>query len=660
MTEPRTLPQLLAHRAAQNPDAICQRHKYRGVWKPYSWSDVLRQVRELALGLYALGMKPGETVAVIGENEPEHFWAELAAQAVGGKVVSLYPDLTPDEVQYILDDSEAVYLVAQDQEQVDKALAILERTPALRAVIYWDDTGMWSYDHKVLRTLEAVQAMGRAAEAKDPGLFDRLVASGKGEDIAVLSYTSGTTGRPKGVVITHNYLFDNAHRVLDAIELRPGMEYLTYIAPAWVTEQIFGVAIGLMTPLVVNFPEGPDQVLANIRELAVEVMLFGPRQWESLAATVQARMLDAGKLRRSLFDWGLEIGRQVNVNRLDGKPVPLAARILFPIAERLILRKLRDQLGMPRLKIALAGGSTMAPDVFRLFHAMGVPLRNIYGVTEVGLLTVHQGARYDLETVGHWMRCRPDFGAAIEWQVSPEGQLLVRGGSFFQGYYRKPDRSTERLQDGWYRTGDAVTVTQGGELVFLERMDDMRRLRNGHGFPPQFIETRLRFSPFIKDIMILGDERRDFIAALVNIDAGVVGRWAEERNLGFSTFFDLSQKPEVAELIRGEIRRINTFLPEHSRVARFANFPKELDPDEGELTRTRKLRREFLEQRYAALIESLYGEDDAVTIEVPVTYQDGRRSMLSARVVLNDVEPSSRPRTVRAAAAPIRPREAAL
>lgn len=642
MKEPRTLPQLLVYRAARDPNGICQRHKHRGIWKPYRWSDVLRQVREFALGLHALGMKPGETLAVIGENEPEHFWAEFGAQAVGGKFVSLYPDLTPDEVQYILEDSQAVYLVAQDQEQVDKALAIVGRLPALRAIVYWDRTGMWSYHHPALRTFEDVQAVGRDLEKKNPDLFDQLLAASKADDIAVLSYTSGTTGRPKGVILTHRYLFDNAHRVMDAITVRPGMEYLTYIAPAWSTEQLFGVTLGLLVPLVVNFPESPEQVLANIRELAVEMMMFGPRQWENLAATVQARMLDAGRVRRALFDWGLEIGRQVNVNRLDGKEIPAYARLLFPLAERLILSKLRDQLGMTRLRVALCGGSTMAPDVFRLFHAVGVPLRNIYGATEVGLLTVHQGDRYNLETVGHWLRCRPEFGPPIEWKVSSEGELLVRGGSFFQGYYRQPEKSGERLQDGWYRTGDAVSVTPSGELVFLERISDMRRLRDGHSFPPQFIETRLRFSPFIKDVMVLGDERREFIAALINIDAEVVGRWAEERNIGFSTFFDLSQKPEVAELVRAEVRRINDFLPEHSRVARFANFPKELDPDEGELTRTRKLRREFLEQRYAALVEGLYGDEEAVTVEVPVTYQDGRRSIVSARVAINDVEPGRR------------------
>jgi len=646
MVPMKTLPQHLLARGLAEPGRVAERHKYRGIWHEYTFGDVLASVRDLALGLHTLGLKRGETLAVIGENEPEHVWSEYAAQALGAKVVSLYPDLTADEVQYLLDDSEATYLIAQDQEQVDKALAILERVPALRAVVYWDDTGMWSYRHDTLRAFTEVQKTGRALHERQPELFAELVGAGRPDDIAVLSYTSGTTGKPKGVILTHRYLIDNAHRVMQASGVQPGMEYLSYIAPAWATEQFFAISMGLLVPLVVNFPEGPEQVLQNIRELAVEAMVFAPRQWESLAASMQARMLDAGPWRRRIYEWGIEVGRQVHVARLDGKPVSASARMLLPLAEALVLRPLRDQLGLTRIKVAMCGGSTMAPDVFRLFHAIGVPLRNVYGSTEIGLLTMHQGERYDLETVGHWLQAHPESGPALEWKVSEAGELLVRGGSFFQGYYRREEKTVERIQDGWYLTGDAVSVTDSGELVFLERTDDMRRLRSGERFPPQFIETRLRFSPFIKDIMTLGDETRDYIGALINIDMGVVSRWAEDRNIGFSTFADLSQKAEVAELIRGEIRRVNAFLPEGARVLRFACFPKELDPDEGELTRTRKLRREFLEQRYAALIDGLYGGADEVRIEIPVTYQDGRKGTLTANVRVSDVDTS--PQVLRA------------
>src|SRR5690606_15360430 len=360
------------------PARVAQRHKHLGIWREYSFAEVLENVRDFALGMRAAGVSPGETVAIIGENEPEHFWAEYAAQAIGAKVVSMYPDLTADEAHYLLEDSQAVYLVAQDQEQVDKGLAIRDRLPRLRAIVFWDDTGMWSYRQDRLMPFDAVQREGRAVHEREPGLFAQLVEAGKPEDIAVLSYTSGTTGKPKGVILTHRYLIDNAQRVVAGAGVTPGLEYLTYIAPAWATEQFFGLTIGVTVPMVVNFPEGPEQVLENIRELAVEVMVFAPRQWESLAATIQARMLDAGRWRRRIFDWGLRIGHEVHVNRLDGKPIPARARMLLPLADALVLRPLRDQLGLVRLKVAMCGGSTMAPDVFRLFHAIGVPLRNVY------------------------------------------------------------------------------------------------------------------------------------------------------------------------------------------------------------------------------------------------------------------------------------------
>jgi long-chain acyl-CoA synthetase len=633
----RTLPQIFVDRATAEPDRLIARHKYRGIWREFRYRDVFERVRNLALGLQAISFSRGETVAIIGENEPENFWVELAVLAIGGKVVSLYPDLTVGEIEYLLNDSEAVYLVGQDQEQVDKGLAALGSVPTLRRVIYWDDTGMWSYRQPSLMKLELMEAEGRKQNVAKPELFNSLLEQGKPDDIAVLSYTSGTTGRPKGVVLTHRYLIDNAHRLLSGTEITPGMDYLTYIAPAWATEQLFGITIGVTLPLVVNFPESPEQVLANLRELAVELMVFAPRQWESLASTIQARMLDAGPIRRRVYEWGLDIGRKVNVARLDGKPVSIAARMAFPLAEALVLKPLRDKLGLTRLKVALSGGSTMAPDVFRLFHAIGVPLRNLYGSTEIGIMTIHKGKRYDLETVGHWLEAHPET-PPLEWKVSSAGELLVRGGAFFQGYFRKPEKTAERIDGGWYRTGDAVSVTPSGELVFLERIEDLAKLSCGQTYPPQFIETRLRFSPFIKDIMTLGDESRDCIGALINIDMGVVSRWAEERRLAYSTFADLSQMTAVADLIRQEIVRINKFLPDHAQVRRFANFPKELDPDEGELTRTRKLRREFLLQRYAALIDGLYSGKDRVALTIPVTYQDGRRGTMAASVLVHSVD----------------------
>jgi long-chain acyl-CoA synthetase len=643
VTQSETLPQVLLARAGSAPDALAQRHKRLGIWREFTWADVLECVRALALGLEEMGLSAGDSVMLIGENEPEHFWAEYAVQSLGGKVLSVYPDQTTEEILYLAQDSRTRVFLAQDQEQVDKCLEIVDRVEGVLGIVYWDDSGLWNYDHPMLRSFERVSQTGRHVHAKDPERFEDHVRRGKAGDIAVLSYTSGTTGKPKGVIITHRYLFDNTSRVMGAIDITPGTEYLTYISPAWVTEQIFGLSIGLISPMVVNFPEGPEDVLANIRELAVDALVFSPRQWENLASIVQARMLGAGPIRRALYNWGMKVGRGVYVERLEGRTPRLAARLQLPFAEALVLHHLRDNLGLGKARNAMSGGALMAPDVFRMFHAMGVKLRNVYGATEVGLMTAHMGESYQLETSGCWMQTNPAYGDPLEFRISPEGELQVRGGSGFGGYFGKPDKTAEaQTEDGWYATGDAVSMTDDGELLFYDRVKDMRRLANGHSYPPQFIETRLRYSPFIKDLMTLGDESRDFVGALINIDMEVLSRWAEENNISFSTYTDLSQKPEILDLIKGEITRINALLPEGSHVARFANFPKELDPDEGELTRSRKLRRGFLEERYADLVAAIYSGADKADLKIAVTYQDDRQGTLEAKVLVLDVESISK------------------
>ena len=643
VTQSETLPQVLLARALSEPSGLAERHKRLGIWREFTWANVLERVRALALGLESKGLKAGDSVMLIGENEPEHFWAEYAVQSLGGKVLSVYPDQTAEEILYLAQDSQTRVFLAQDQEQVDKCLEVADEYDGAIAIVYWDGSGLWGYDHPLLDSFESVSDAGRQIHDSDPTRFEEHVKRGKAEDTALLSYTSGTTGKPKGVVISYRYLFDNCSRVMGAIDIAPGTEYLTYISPAWVTEQIFGLSIGLIAPMVVNFPEGPEDVLTNIRELAVDALVFSPRQWENLASIVQARMLGAGKVRNAMYDWGMKVGRAVHVERLEGRTPSLAARLQLPLAEALVLHHLRDNLGLGKARNALSGGALMAPDVFRMFHAMGVKLRNVYGATEIGLLTAHVGDSYQLETSGSWMPSNTAYGEPLEYRVSPEGELQVRGGSGFGGYHGKPDKSAEALtDDGWYETGDAVSMTNDGELLFFDRVKDMRRLANGHSYPPQFIETRLRYSPFIKDLMTLGDETRDFVSALINIDMEVLGRWAEENKISFSTYTDLSQKPEILDLIKGEVARINTLLPEGSRVARFANFPKELDPDEGELTRSRKLRRAFLEERYEKLVQAIYDGKAETDLEIAVTYQDGRQGVLKATVRVSDVENASK------------------
>jgi long-chain acyl-CoA synthetase len=637
----QTIPQLLLHQAARHKGRVLHRRKDYGIWQRYTWDDVVSRVRDIAMGLAALGVERGQTVAIVGENEPELFWCEYAALCIGAKVVCLYPDLTAAQMEYMLQHSEAVAVLCEDQEQVDKALELEPKLPLLGTIAYWDARGMWKYAHPKLLTLESVGQKGRAYLAQNLTAFERAVAAGNGNDIAVLSYTSGTTGNPKACILTHHYLLEAPARIIGALDFKPFTQYLSYISPAWATEQFFGLAIALVVPFIVNFPEEPETVQDNIREIGAEALMLSPRQWESLYTHVEAKMMDAGFIRRGFFRAGMAVGKRVNLARLDGKGRGPLSRLAAQIADLAVLRHLRDNLGLQSARVAVSGGSGMAPEVFRFFHAMGVPLRNIYGSTEVGLLTAHQGQAYDLETVGSWLQVHPKLGTPLETKVSEDGELLVRGGVGFAGYYNNAEATAKKLADGWYRTEDAVHLTDKGELVYLDRIEDMRRLSSGHRYPPQFIENRLRFSPFIKDAMTLGDDTKPFVAALININAVTLGRWAEQNGVAFTTFADLSQNARILELIARELRHVNALLPEGSRIRRFVDFPKELDPDEDELTRTRKLRRKYLEQKYASFIDAIYGGKSQVTAEIPVKYQDGRIGRLNAVVQVVDVEPAA-------------------
>ena len=635
--EADTLPKYFKLNTERWGDRVFMRRKNLGIWQRYTWRRVYEEVRAFTLGLMKLGLNRGETVAIVGDNEPELFWAILAAQSGGGRVVCLYPDMTPQEIQYILNHSEAVFYVAEDQEQVDKFLEIREHAPNIRKVIYWDPRGMWKYEDPVLIEFKAVQDLGRLYGKEAPDLFEKSIAESKGDEIAILSYTSGTTGLPKGVVRIQNCLLDSAFRVLMSNDFRPFIQYLSYLPPAWGAEQFF-FSMGVIRPFTYNFAEEPETVQDNIRELGAEVLLFGPRQWESLATTVQARMLDSGPIRRLFLRAGMKVGMKMAAERTEGVRASFVWRILYPLADRLVLMPLRDNLGLRKTSYAFTGGAPMAPDVFRFFHAMGVKLRNVYGTTEIGTYTQHMGERFDPESLGQWYRSHPAFGPPLEWTLDENGGLLVRGGSGFSGYLKNPEATAKCFRDGWFITGDAIRIKENGELVFLDRVSELKKLPTGQLFPPQFMETRLRFSPFVKDAMVLGDESKAFVAALVNIDAETVGRWAEKQGIPYTTFSDLSQKQEVCDLIQKELERVNQVLDAPFRVKRFVNLPKEFDPDEAELTRTRKLRRDFLEDRYGQLIKSIYGGEETFVTEVPVKYRDGRTGVVKTVTRINTIE----------------------
>jgi long-chain acyl-CoA synthetase len=636
--QPQTLPQWLLHNAATRPDEVAQRHKRDGVWKEFSWTDVRDEVRALALGLRARGVQRGQTVVLLSENRPELYWAEWAALAVGAKVVALYPDATETEVDYVVADAQAVCVFAEDQEQVDKVLPVMARHLGLHTVVWWESGGLWSYRNEGLLGWDAFNAPARPIAPQDSAWFEQSVAHGQSSDIAVLSYTSGTTGAPKGVITTHASMLHNAELIGKTVQPPEGCEYLSYIPLSWATEQWVGVALGLMRPMRVSFAERPDQIQEAIRELACEMVFFGPRQWESLAAYVHARMLDAAPWRQKLVDWGLRIGRLARADQMDIQTRPWWVRALLPVADALVLRPLREQLGLKQALIAFTGGAAVAPDIFRLFASMGVMLRNVYGCSEFGLITVHQGAQVNAETIGQLVLMRSAWGEPMEWRLADGGGLEVRGGAGFSGYWGKPEKTAEKMNGDWFRTGDAVGHgPRDAELIYYDRVEHMSSLKGGHVFSKQFIEVRLRFSPYNREVMVVGDPTCECVTALINIDGEVFGRWAERNGVSFTTFTDLSQRPEVLAQVAREIALVNRVLPEPARLTRFVNLPKELDADEGELTRTRKLKRDFIQQRYGVLIEAMYADRPGATIEIPVRYQDGRTGMLRADVTTGRV-----------------------
>jgi long-chain acyl-CoA synthetase len=626
----KTLPQLLLDRAHAHPDRPCMREKKHGVWISYSWNEVVDQVGKTARGLAALGLARGDVLAVLSENIVESFFAEYAALALGARVVFAYPDLTAAELLYILHHSEAKMLLAEDQEQVDKFLAIKDELPCVADLIYVDPRGLWHCREPLLRSFDDLQ---RAGEGVDYRIVHAAIAAGDTDDVAAICYTSGTTGRPKGAMLSHRFLLDNAYRIMAAHHVRPHAEYLSYISPAWATEQFMGFALGVLAPLVVNFAEKPDTVKRDLREVGPEYLLFTPRQWEMLASDVQAHMLDAGPIRRRLYDWAVRTG--VTARRADAGL--LGRWLALPVAERLVLRAIRDVLGLSKTRAVLSGGSGLSPELFRLFHALGVSLRNIYGSTELGVLSSHCGRDFDPATMGELLPSDPSIAQPIEAWVDDAGQLRVRCCAF-SGYLKNESATAElgRAADG-FRTGDAVRVDERQQLIFLDRLKDLRRLRTGQLFPPQFIENNLRASPFIKDVMVLGDENSDFVAALVNVNPEICGRFAERHGLAFGTFSELSQLPEIRAEIAAAIRDVNRRLESGARVASFVTLPKELDADEAELTRSRKLRREQIAAHYHDIIAAIYAGVEHVVATIEARYQDGRTGRMTARVTINRV-----------------------
>ncbi len=629
----RTLPQLLRDDAREMPDVDAVKSKRAGLWRAKTWSRVYADVLILARGLAALGLGRGEVFALISENTEEQLLVELAVLSLGAIAVSVYPDASGDELDYVLGHSGAAMVLGQDQEQVDKILAGAAAA-ALRAVVYVDGRGLWSDPEPRLVSLESVRERG--AGHADASWIETEIARGRPADAAVYCYTSGTTGRPKAAILSHAFILDNAHRLMGSLEIHPGGRYLSYISPAWAAEQFFGVALPMLAPLVVHFSEKPETVQVDLREIGPEFLMFTPRQWEMQASNLEARMMDAGPLRRRLYRWGVRQGAA----RAAGRGGWFDRRVLWPLADLLVLSGVRDLLGLSRARAVLSGGSGLSAELFERFRAFGVPLGNLYGSTELGLISTHRPGSRNPWTLGSFMPSDPTLAPPIEGWVDDTGELRLKVLAF--SGYLGDEAATAAMGSAaeGYRTGDAVRLDEAGELIFLDRLKDLRRLKTGQVYPPQFIENHLRACAMIREVIAIGDETRDRVVALVNIDAEIAGRFAERHGLAYGTFPELSQLPAIRHEIAAAIARVNRLVEPGSQVAAFANLPKELDADESELTRSRKLRREQIHARYSTTIEALYRGDAGLRTEIEVRYQDGTTGLIRTEVVLNRMEPA--------------------
>ena len=625
-----TLPQCLVRNARRAPGRPALREKERGIWREYTRAECLAAVQDFAHGLLALGLERGDKLAVISDNRPQALWAILGAQAVGGVAVPLFQDAIGRELIHVLDHSDARFVVAENQEQVDKLLDVRDRLGKIARIVYYDPKGMRRYADPLLMSWAKVVAAGRQWAEGRGDRFGEAVAAGRGEDLALIVYTSGTTGTPKGAMLTHRNLLASARNAAAQEPFHESDETLSYLPLGWIGEIFWSLQAALWVGYTVNCPERPETVQENLREIGPHNFLAAPRIWENLVSQVQVKIEDAGFVKRRLYRWLMPIGIEVARRRMEGERIPPRLRLLDTLGELLVYGALRDQLGLRRIRIAYTGGAPLGPEVFLFFRGLRVNLKQVYGQTEVAAIScAHRDGAVRLGTVGV-----PFPG--VEIRISETGEILTRSEGVFLGYYKDPVATTEALRDGWLSTGDAGFLDRDGHLVVIDRAKDVTRLDDGTQFAPQYLENRLKFSPYIKEAVVVG-QGRPYAAAMLVIDLDNVGTWAERRQLAYTTFTDLAGKPAVYDLVEQEIRRVNRELPPETRVRRYVLLHKELDPDDEEVTRTRKVRRGVVTEKYAPIIEALYREGASVPVTAEITYRDGRRAIIETALAIRAV-----------------------
>jgi long-chain acyl-CoA synthetase len=618
-----TYPKLLRLNAREHGNEIALREKHLGLWRVLTWNDYQSRVRDFALGLVELGLSRGDVIGIIGDNRPDWIAAEIATHAIGALSLGLYRDVLDEEAAYLLNYGEASLVFAEDEEQVDKLLNLADRVPRLKHVIYSDPRGMRKYDDPRLLDADKLAAMGRARAEREPGLYDLLVDATRGEDVAILCATSGTTAHPKLAMLAAARVLRHCATYLAFDPKGPDDEYVSVLPLPWIMEQVYVLGKGLLCRMKVNFVEEPDTMMSDFREIAPTFVLFAPRVWEQIAADVRARVMDASPFKQRLYALGMTTGLAA-----------LAKGEHSTLADLLLFRALRDRLGFSRLRSAATGGAALGPDTFKFFRAMGVPLRTLYGQTELlGAYTLHPEGKVDPDTTGVAMADTIEI--RIEQpDVQGVGEIVVRHPNMFLGYYKNPDASAADVKDGWLQSGDAGYFNDSRQLVVIDRIRDLAETSRGARFSPQYIENKLKFSPYIAEAVVLG-AGRDALAAMICIRYSIITKWAEKSRIAFTTYSDLASRAEVYALLQKEVEAVNATLPPAQRISRFLLLYKELDADDGELTRTRKVRRGVITEKYGDIIEAIYRGERNIPVDTVIRFQDGatQRVRTSLRVI---------------------------
>ncbi|HEX3063559.1 MAG TPA: AMP-binding protein [Usitatibacter sp.] len=637
---PDTFPKLLLRHAQRLPDAPAIREKYLGIWQSWTWSQVSEEVGFLAAGLAAAGVKRGMHVAVIGANRPRLYWTIIAAQALGAIPVPFYEDAIAQEMVYVFRDAEIGYAVVEDQEQADKLLEILPQCPMLKHIWYDEARGLRNYTNPELEPYERLRESGIAAARAAPGLFAAQIAKGAPSDTAIMMYTSGTTGHPKGVVLSHDNLILSSRAYAELESLTPAEEVLAYLPMAWIGQNLFSYAQWMVVGFRINCPESAETVMTDMREIGPTYYFAPPRVLEGLLTQVTIRMEDASWVKRRMFGYFMDLARRVGSRLLDGKPVGAGERALYALGGLAVYAPLKNALGMSRVRVAYTAGEAIGPDLFVFYRSLGINLKQLYGSTETSVMVcVQPNGEVKPDTVGPPMK-------GVEIRVLDSGEIVLRCPGLFRAYYKNDDATREAKDaEGWFHTGDAGFFDGSGHLKIIDRARDVGKLSDGTLFAPKYLENKLKFFPYIKEAVAFGDGKGE-ATAMVNIDVEAVGDWAERRGIAYSGYTDLAAKPQVAELLRECVAKVNADLSRDpklygSQIHRVVVLHKELDADDGELTRTRKVRRGFIGEKYATIVDALYSGVDRCAVEAQVRFEDGRAGVVRAELLVHTAPTSA-------------------